>query len=120
MITVVNKVKTPNHIYCGRGSALGNPFMIGPSQTRDQVCSKYIDWFYENVDELNFLDLYTHSQDGSDYTAHLMTKQTEMLLDIFDQALKGDINLGCFCVPKCCHCETIKIFIENKLEETLK
>ena len=27
-ITVVNKYKEPNHIYCGRGSVLGNPYVI--------------------------------------------------------------------------------------------
>jgi hypothetical protein len=116
-ITVVNKLKVPKHIYCGRGSALGNPFVMMHEHYRDKVCDDYEDWFYKNVDEPNFIDLYMHSQNGADYTARPMTAQTRMLLDIFKQALQGDVNLGCFCAPKRCHCDAVKFFLDNKLGE---
>lgn len=28
-------------VFCGRGSLYGNPFVIGPDGTRDQVCDKF-------------------------------------------------------------------------------
>ena len=112
-VTVVNKFKVSNNIYCGRGTPLGNPFPIGPSQNRDQVCDNYENWFYQHIDEPNFLNYI------GDYDVQL-NPQMSMLRNIYHKALEGDINLGCFCAPKRCHCETIKTFIENKLEENLK
>ena len=117
-ITIVSKYEEPNHIFCGRGSPLGNPYVIGRHGNRDYVCDKYEEWFHAFVDELNFLNLY-RSKD------RVMSPQTEQALIIFKEALAGDVNLGCFCVTKKnpntrCHVETIKNFIENKLEELEK
>jgi hypothetical protein len=97
MITVVNKYKEPNHIYCGRGSALGNPFPMKNESERDKVCDKYEVYFKEQVQVLK---------------NESMLKELRV---IYKQALKGDVNLGCFCSPKRCHCETIKEFIEKQL-----
>jgi len=97
MIFIVNKYKEPNNIYCGRGSALGNPFPMRNESQRDEVCDKYEVWFYEQ----------------------LKAKSPQMLRQlriIYKEARKGDVNLGCFCAPKRCHCETIKRFIEHHLE----
>lgn len=107
-ITVVNKYKQPDHIYCGRGTPLGNPFPLRAGNDRDLVCDKYRDWFYEKVDEENWLK------------GNNPNPQTEMLRDIYSKALQGDINLGCFCAPKRCHCDTIKEFLDYKIEELLK
>ena len=31
--------------------------------------------------------------------------------------LSGDVNLVCFCKPKSCHGDIIKMIIENKIDE---
>lgn len=103
MIFVVNKHKEPDHIYCGRGSALGNPFKMNNENQRNTVCEDYEKYFHEQVEVIK---------------NEAMLKELRI---IFKQALKGDVNLGCYCSPKRCHCDTIKRFIENKLEnEELK
>lgn len=111
MITIVNVRNSSNYIYCARGSALGNPFFMRNEAQRDLVCDKYEDWFYSVIDEPNFLisrpSIESHPQ-------------THQLIKIYNKALFGNINLGCYCAPKRCHCETIKTFIENKLNERLK
>ncbi len=116
MITVVNKYREPNHIYCGRGTALGNPFVMKNDNERDQVCDWYKEWFYKNVDVASFLGI---AEADADYDASL-NPQTKMLIAIYHEALQGDVNLGCFCAPKRCHCDTIKEFIELKIEESFK
>jgi len=114
MITVVNKYQEPNHIYCGRGSALGNPFRMNNESERDRVCDQYIEWFYDKIDEASFLDIVYNDYDPG------WNPQTKMLVAIYHAASLGDINLGCFCVPKRCHCDTIKEFLELKIEESFK
>ncbi len=97
MITVVNKYKEPNHIYCGRGSALGNPFAMKDETQRNEVCDKYEEYFKQKV---------------------LIEKDKNMLAQletIKEKAKLGDVNLGCFCAPKRCHCETIKAYIDMQL-----
>lgn len=114
-ITVVNKYAEKNHIYCGRGSALGNPFPMVSESDRDAVCGKYEDWFYGVVDESSFLSLV----DNPDSRIR-PNDPTKLLIHIYVEAAKGDVNLGCYCAPKRCHCDTIKNFIELKLEESWK
>jgi len=109
MIKIVNKYKEPNHIYCGRGSALGNPYPITKLASRDLVCDKYITWFYEHVDSDNFLSLIKSDE--------VLNPQMTMLRTLFKEVKKRDINLGCFCAPKRCHCETIKEFLELQLNK---
>ena len=99
MIHIVNKYKEPNHIYCGRGSPLGNPFPITDVNDRDRVCDMYADYFKQKV-----------------YIERNPTMIDELYY-IFNEAQKGDINLGCFCSPKRCHCETIKEFVEIQLNK---
>ena len=107
-ITVVNKYKEPEHIYCGRGTALGNPFYMKSERERNTVCDKYEDWFYSQVNEVSWL----HEDNPN--------PPTKQLREIYNKALAGDINLGCFCATRRCHCDTIKNFIDNKIEESMK
>ena len=98
MIQVVNKYKTlRSYIYIGRGSALGNPYVIGKDGTRDEVCDKYEEWFIKQV-----------ASEGS--TAFF--RQLEI---IRDQARDGYASLGCFCKPQRCHGDFIKQYIEENL-----
>jgi hypothetical protein len=102
MIKVVHKSSEPNHIYCGRGSVLGNPFEMGNESERDKVCEQYKKYFHQKVE---------------------IEKDETILKElriIYKKALHGDVNLGCYCAPKRCHCETIKEFIEKKLKEAGK
>ena len=99
MIKVVNKYKEPNHMYCGRGSALGNTFPMSSEADRDSVCNQYEVWFKERTMQ------------------GMENPQIDMLRKLYKAAKASDINLGCFCAPKRCHCDTIKEFIDSKLGE---
>lgn len=97
-IQVVSKYKEPNHIYCGRGSALGNPFPMSSESQRNKVCDDYETYFNQKVKVEK---------------CEPMLKQLRL---IYSEAKKGDVDLGCFCAPRRCHCDTIKNFIEEQLE----
>lgn len=85
MIKVVHCKKEPFDIYIGRGSKWGNPFIIGRDGTREDVISKY--------------------------EAYIMSRP-----DLI-QALPELINktLGCWCAPKACHGDILKIMVEDEL-----
>ncbi len=104
MITVTNKYKplVPRQgvklttIYCGRGSALGNPFILTNLKDRDRVCNNYQTWLpamLDNTDE--------------DMRAQ-RAKMRLQLNKILEASLIGDVHLQCFCAPARCHCDTIK------------
>ena len=99
-IKVVNKYKVPNHWYCGRGSVLGNPFPMKGEHQRDQVCDDYRDMFITKVNNKD--------------TAFI-TELTNMYMHIMDG---NDLNLGCFCAPRRCHCDTIKGYLEYWVAQT--
>jgi hypothetical protein len=84
---VVNKYKEKFDIYIGRGSAFGNPFVIGQDGTREEVIEKYRDWFYKRIKNERFLKLVLK--------------------------LKGK-RLGCFCKPLSCHGDIIVEFLEKE------
>lgn len=98
-IVIVNVYHDKSDIYCGRGSALGNPFkMENPSddRERDLVCTQYEDYFNQKV---------LKSRDQA------MLRQLNKILKVLMS--NGSVKLGCFCAPKRCHCETIKSYIEE-------
>ncbi len=113
IITIINK-KHPTkqaqstqeelkRFYCGRGSALGNPFKMASESDRDAVCDQYQEYFDNQVKAV-----------PENYPFH-----NELDL-IFIAASEGDIHLQCFCAPKRCHCETIKTFIDDLLSKVNK
>jgi hypothetical protein len=59
MITVVNKYNEPDHIYCGRGSPLGNPFTMKGEYDRNKVCDQYQKWFDTIIND-EIIIKYTH------------------------------------------------------------
>lgn len=61
-------------VYVGRGSPWGNPFVIGPDGSRDDVCNKY----------------------------QLMVEKNPKLKARIKSQLAGK-NLVCFCKPARCH-----------------
>src|SRR5688572_22843544 len=76
--------KHPNAVYCGRPSALGNPFPITSKQTRKASIDKYRRWLY-----------------------HELTVGNKEVIRAIEN-LKEDSILYCFCVPLPCHCEIIE------------
>ena len=73
MTTVVNKYHSSYTVYIGRGSKWGNPFVIGPDGTREDVIHKYEDY---------------------------IRNRPELLAQLSE--LEGQ-TLGCFCKPQACH-----------------
>ena len=83
-------------IYIGRGSVLGNPFVMkDASQTeRDRVCDAYALWLKDKI----------------------LAKDPVVLSEltrISKLALKDEVVLGCFCSPMRCHGDFIKQIIEH-------
>ncbi len=84
-MSVLNKHKhgiPPSAVYIGRGSKWGNPFVIGPTQSRDMVCDKHKEYLWAQI------------RNG--------TISLEELA-----ALKGK-DLVCFCAPLRCHGHTLE------------
>ena len=99
MIRVVNikhHVPTDSDVYCGRGSALGNPFPITFSATREEVIERYRTY------------LSTKLREGDKEIRAEMNR-------IWRAAKAGDVNLVCYCAPRACHADFIKQLVEEKL-----
>lgn len=78
---------TPDDFYIGRPSVFGNPFVIGKDGDREQVISKYREWFYQKLkDDVQFL--------------------------IAVNGLKGK-RLICWCSPQRCHGDVIAEFLNS-------
>ncbi|WVP99902.1 hypothetical protein UES5b_073 [Escherichia phage UE-S5b] len=89
-IIIVNKHHGKSGEYIGRGSPLGNPFVIGKDGSREQVITKYRVWLNEQIMRKN--------QAVLDELNRLGNKAIDE---------KG-LALQCFCYPKPCHGEVIK------------
>lgn len=110
-IIIVNKHHKPSKdlptFYCGRGSALGNPYSHLDSalaqfkvKDRNEACDKYQDYFHEQIQ-----------------TNQEMRDQLEQ---IWTALQDSDVQLECFCAPHRCHTETIKQFIESQQTKSIK
>jgi len=88
----VGRRNDPGAVYIGRGSPLGNPFVMknASDDERNRVCDAYARWFADKV----------AGQDRS-----IMQALDE--LKALAQRPEG-IVLGCFCAPKRCHGDTIR------------
>jgi len=96
-INIVNKKESyveEESLFCGRPSALGNPFIIGADGDRDTVCDKYEAWFNEQLTDNN----------------KAVTDELDTAISIIKTY--GTINLVCFCSPLRCHTETIAKWLE--------
>ncbi len=86
------KPTQPYHIKVCRPSILGNPFLLknkNDKKERDIVCDKYEEWFDKNIVNLK--------------------PELNHLLDILRRY--GKLELFCWCVPKRCHAEIIKMWL---------
>ena len=91
------------HLYCGRSNApagmikanLGNPFPMNGEATRDAVCDKYESWI----------------EKGLAMDHHVVIRR------ITQRVHEGkSVALYCWCAPKRCHCDTIKLIVLEQLE----
>lgn len=90
LITIVNKHHGKSGEYIGRGSPLGNPFVIGKDGTREQVIAKYKVWLQEQIDK------------GNPVVLDELNRLGNKAID------EKRLALQCFCYPKPCHGEVIK------------
>lgn len=110
MIKVVNKIThsiTPDDIYIGRGSALGNPYTGSKKvestkaefqcESRDEAINKYSQWLDDKIKQKD-------------------SQVRKALNEIYLKAKRGDVNLVCYCSPQNCHGDIIK----NKIEHVLR
>lgn len=100
----VKWINKPNaiNIYCGRGSALGNPYAMKDMslEERNDVCDKYHILLKEQA---NVKD---------------SPMRNEMIRILKLYKAGNNINLQCYCSPKRCHCESIKELIEGAANRT--
>jgi hypothetical protein len=97
MIKVVNiRNYKGKMVYIGRGSVVGNKFIIGKNGDRKEVIKKYeIDLMNEdrNSERWKFIEI------------------------LKSRHVKGEnIVLGCYCSPLACHGDIIKKIIENDVK----
>jgi len=104
-VTVVNKhthVPTSHDIYCGRGSALGNPHAITATVTRDRACAMF-----------------------AGHLTEMLSKKDKRIVSALDAiantSLDGQpVNLVCFCAPQQCHGDYIKKLVDKAVRDELK
>lgn len=71
--------------YVGRGSTLGNPFVIGPDGSRLEVIEKYRVWLWKQI-KSGYIEL--------EYLAGLHGR-----------------DIACHCVPKPCHGHVVELAV---------
>jgi len=109
-IEVVNKkTHTPTEydFYIGRPSVLGNPYTHLKSSkaskylvpTRDEAIASYEDYFYSRLKDYEF------------------SSELDLIMDMYENF--GKVNLVCWCVPKSCHGDFIKTYLEKQLLDSL-
>lgn len=84
-VRVVHCKKEPFDVYIGRGSKWGNPFIVGKHGDRAEVISKY--------------------------EMYIMTRP-DLVASLPELAGK---TLGCWCKPKACHGDILKIMVEDEI-----
>ena len=90
LVTIGNKYHGDTGEYIGRGSPLGNPFVIGEHGDRDQVIEAYREWLKNKV-----------VKHDTAVIAEL-ERLAYILLDT------KRLKLLCFCSPKPCHGAVIR------------
>ena len=89
-------------VKCDRSSPYGNPFkMDGSLDSRETVCDSYHEYFHTFIK-----------------TDPAFIKNINKLVEKAKTAEKAGMQLylACWCAPKRCHCETIKDYIENRID----
>lgn len=111
MITVVNKhthIPTPDDVYIGRGSPLGNPYTsINYMKTKaDVVCDSREDSLNQYF---NYITIKIKQKDSA--ICYELNRIYKLVKD------GKNVNLVCYCVPKACHGNIVKKIIEDKIDK---
>lgn len=95
-IFIKNKNNSKEGEYVGRPTALGNPFKITSTQSRQVVIEKYSKWLKEEIKNNN-------------------SEIIEALDNLFSILInKQNLTLICHCSPKPCHANVIKQILLDK------
>jgi hypothetical protein len=85
----INNLKVDSYgVYIGRGSVLGNPFIIGKDGNREEVIEKYRKYLWVEMVKRDTI-----------------WNELIRLYGIWKE--KGHLSLGCYCFPKACHGQVI-------------
>lgn len=101
-ILIVNKHHKKSGEYIGRGSPLGNPFIIGTHGTREEVIARYAVWLRQQIDT------------GNQTVLAELNRLANKAID------DGTLTLQCFCYPKACHGSVIKDVITKAIQPYIK
>ena len=82
--------------FVGRPSLYGNPWVVGPDGTRDEVIDRYETWLRTGRD-------FGHPKATAERREEILRRLPE---------LKGK-TLGCFCAPRRCHSEVLVALAEG-------
>ena len=94
------------HLYCGRGRVpygmvgvgMGNTFEMNDQSDaeRNRVCDEYEAWI--------------NSQSAGEWSHNVIQRITQRVNE------GKSVALYCWCAPKRCHCDTIKLIVLEQLE----
>jgi hypothetical protein len=104
-IKVINKKvdrNLSNEVYIGRGSILGNKFVIGEGVSRAESCALYDAWLKKEMERRKKVYSYMFN----------LTKKIART--------KGTTWLGCYCKPKQCHGDSVKEQLEILIKKFKK
>jgi len=101
-ITVVNKHHGAAGVghYVGRGSPLGNPFIMIPHGefSREEAIRHHSNWFSQQVEQ------------GNVQIISELRRLAKIAIN------DGELKIQCFCTPKSCHATTIKNLLLELIE----
>lgn len=97
MIKIGNKYHGDKGEYIGRGSPLGNPFLVVNKEDREDVYNKYEIWLEQNENNIE------------------IKNELIRLAQIYRDN-GNELTLVCFCAPKRCHGETIKKYVQKYID----
>lgn len=96
-------------VYIGRGSALGNPFTHLPIEkskaifqveSREKAIEEYERWIWQKIGDKD----------------EAVIKELE---NIKSKAKAGKVYLVCYCKPKKCHGDIIKMIVEKSIKQNI-
>jgi hypothetical protein len=125
MSIFVGRVGLNTGIRCDRLTALGNPYPLGPSVTRDQSCDAFRHYLWLVVrggDPAESASIVAQHLGIKSYVKPQVRRDEVLRLLVEIQSAvdsRGFATLLCHCTPLRCHCDTIKRLMEHELTPQL-
>lgn len=104
VINIKQSLGTPDEIYVGRPSPLGNPFIVGGENTREGAVRRYDNYFQASL----------NSRKPN------AVKWAFRLLFLYAKAYGEVVTLVCHCKPLACHADIIARELEKQLRKARK